>query len=400
MSETSPFAKRTVLLLIAVGVVAMLGFLLVSAYGDRVDRQRSNIPSPTSGFATGFKALYRLIPLSGGKAWLSEGVHDRPDGLLILTPNAQTQGSEIIGALADREGPTLIVLPKHITVRDRKRPTRELRYGTIPDHFLDRMLADLGKVTTGTGDEGPLTYARGLPLRPFIVGEGPQTVHGEGLTTLIGAPGGGAVLARLDLPDRTKVDVESVYILADPDLLNNAGLANKANARAAIAMLAALDTDHPGQVAFDTMLPFGAGGRNLLQLMFEPPFVGVSIALFIAALLAGIAAFARFGPIWREPRALAFGKRALIDNIVGLARRADRTREGGNAFADTIRDWAARHLALPRTLQGEALDTHLDRLETETSYAEWTDRLRHATSEAEMLHAAQKLDDWRKEVKA
>jgi hypothetical protein len=126
----------------------------------------------------------------------------------------------------------------------------------------------------------------------------------------------------------------------------------------------------------------------------------VTIALLAAALLAGIATFSRFGPPRREPRALAFGKRALIENIVSLARRAGRTREGGGAFADAIRDWAARRLALPRTVQGEALDAQLDTLRTTLPYSAIAQQLREANSEADLLQAAQQLDDWRKEVKA
>jgi hypothetical protein len=151
---------------------------------------------------------------------------------------------------------------------------------------------------------------------------------------------------------------------------------------------------------FDTMLPYGSGGRNLLQLAFEPPFAGVSIALLIAALLAGVATLVRFGPVRREQRAVPFGKAALIDNIVSLARRARRTREGGDAYADAIRDWAARRLALPRTLQGDALDAQLDAIPTTTSYATVTEQVRDAKTETELLHAAQALDDWRKELKA
>ena len=67
---------------------------------------------------------------------------------------------------------------------------------------------------------------------------------------------------------------------------------------------------------------------------------------------------------------------------------------------DAIRDWAARRLALPRTLQGEALDAQLDAIPTTTSYTAATERVRAATTETELLHAAQALDDWRKEVKA
>lgn len=262
----------------------------------------------------------------------------------------------------------------------------------IPPVQLAGMLAPLVKVEVRQTEKVQLRYPTSLDLRPFRTPETLQTIDGEKIYPLITASDGNAVLA--------EVPGKNIYILADPDLLNNFGLAERQNAFAAIALLAALDPDNPGTIVFDTMLPFGAGGRNLAQLMFEPPFLGVTLALLAAALLAGIATWARFGPPRREPRAVAFGKRALIENIVSLARRAQRVRDGGGAYADSVRDWAARRLALPRTLQGEALDAHLDALPTQTPYAATIDRVRNAKTEAELLHAAQKLDDWRKEVKA
>jgi len=396
--SSSPFRTRTVLLLIAAGLVLMLGFLLVSGYGDRVDRQRSNIPSPTSRFATGFRALSDLVEKSGGTVTLSGDAAARPDkGLIIFTPSLRTEPAELEAALKEAAGenaPVLIVLPKWWTQPQKRHPTREERHSQFlsVSYKNEVLLAPIVKVKVGRLTDTKLKYPAGLALRPFVTPRQVQSIHSDKIHPLITAPDGSAVLA--------EVKDKHIYILADPDLLNNLGMAERQNAFAAIALLTALDPDNPGTIVFDTMLPYGAGGRNLIQLMFEPPFLGVTIALFIAALLAGIATWARFGPPRREPRGVAFGKRALIENIVGLARRAQRVREGGDAYTDSVRDWAARRLALPRTLQGEALDAHLDSLRTTTPYAAWVDRVRNAKTEAELLHAAQKLDDWRKEVKA
>lgn len=395
-SSANPFRTRTVLILVAAGFILALGFLLVSAYGDRVDRQRGNIPSPASRFATGFYGLTKLVELAGGTVSLSNDPADRPEqGILILTPNAGTTRAEMEAALDEAAGPNapvLVILPKWIAAPQRNQPRREQRLGLLPPDRIAALLAPVAEATIEREKPGPLIIRTSLPIPAFRPPEALQSLRGDKLYPLIAAPDGGAVLA--EIPGK------NIFVLADPDLLNNHGLAHQANARAALAMLAGLDPQAPGTVIFDTMLPYGSGGRNLLQLAFEPPFAGVSIALLIAALLAGIATLVRFGPVRREQRAVPFGKAALIDNIVSLARRARRTREGGSAYADAIRDWAARRLALPRTLQGEALDAQLDAIPTTTSYAAATERVRSATTETELLHAAQALDDWRKEVKA
>jgi len=395
-SSANPFRTRTVLILVAAGFILALGFLLVSAYGDRFDRQRGNIPSPSSRFATGFYGLTRLVELAGGKATLSGDAASRPQqGILIMTPNAGTTAEEMEAALTDAAGPdapVLIVLPKWIAVARPNAPTREQKVGLLPEKRVAALIESVAEATLEREKPGKLVMRTSLPIPDFRPPEALQSLRGDTLYTLIAAPEGGAVLA--EIPGK------NIFILADPDLLNNHGLAHRANARAALAMLAGLDPQAPGTIVFDTMLPYGSGGRNLLQLAFEPPFAGVSIALLIAALLAGIATLVRFGPVRREQRAVPFGKAALIDNIVSLARRARRTREGGDAYADAMRDWAARRLALPRTLQGDALDAQLDAIPTTTSYATVTEQVRGATTETELLHAAQALDDWRKELKA
>ncbi|MCR5872388.1 MULTISPECIES: DUF4350 domain-containing protein [unclassified Sphingomonas] len=393
-SSANPFRTRTVLLLIGAGFILALGFLLVSAYGDRFDRQRGNVPSPASRFATGFHGLARLVELAGGTVTLNGSPDERPgDGLLILTPNIGTKSDEIQRAIGAHDGPILVILPKWVAAPIKDRRNREQRVTTVMPQPLISMLEQTVDIAPHSEKGGTLLrYASGLELPPFRLQGEIQAVESDKLVPLIVAPDGASVLSQ--------VGDTGTYILADPDLLNNQGLSYRENARAALALLAALDPDTPGTVIFDTMLPYGSGGRNLLQLAFEPPFAGVSIALLIAALLAGIATLARFGPVRREQLAVPFGKAALIDNIVSLARRARRTREGGSAYADAIRDWAARRLALPRTLQGDALDAQLDAIPTTTSYTATAQRVRDAKTETELLHAAQALDDWRKEVKA
>ncbi|PKP91029.1 MAG: hypothetical protein CVT77_13400 [Alphaproteobacteria bacterium HGW-Alphaproteobacteria-16] len=390
---TNPFRTRTVLILVVGGLLLMLGFLLVSAYGDRFERQQGNIPSVNSRFGTGFHALYRLVALSGGTATMVQGPEDGEDaGLLILTPNLSTTREELRTAIGYREGPTLIILPKWIAAPQQNRPDREERVAMLPVQPLARLLGDFGVRAVSREEPARLDMNRAIGLRPFTAPDPVQVLLGGNLASLIDGPSLGSVLA--------EVKGRNIYILADPDLLNNHGLSSRTNARAAIALLAALDPDTPGDVAFDTMLPYGAGGRNLAQLMFEPPFAGVTLALLAAALLAGLATLTRFGPVRREPRAIPFGKRALIENIVALARRARRTQEGGEDYAAAIRERAARQLGLPRTLRGDARDAHLDGIRTSTPYAAWMARLENAKTEADMLHAARKLDDWRKELKA
>ena len=318
-SSANPFRTRTVLILVAAGFILALGFLLVSAYGDRIDRQRGNIPSPASRFATGFYGLTKLVELAGGEVSMSGDPADRPEeGILILTPNAGTTRAEMDIALDEAAGPNapvLVILPKWISAPQRNNPRREQRLGLLPPERIAALLAPVAEASVEREKPGPLVIRTSLPIPAFRPPEQLQSLRGDKLYPLIAAPDGGAVLA--EIPGK------NIFVLADPDLLNNHGLAYRANARATLAMLAGLDPQAPGTVIFDTMLPYGSGGRNLLQLVFEPPFAGVTIALLIAALLAGIATLVRFGPVRREQRAVPFGKAAMVWDAPLFAARGD-----------------------------------------------------------------------------
>ena len=95
-------------------------------------------------------------------------------------------------------------------------------------------------------------------------------------------------------------------------------------ARAALMFVDALRSDENDSVAFDAVLAGLGDTRNLLQLMFEPPFLAFTLALIAAAILVGLHALGRFGPPAIEGRAIPFGKRALADNVATLIARAGR----------------------------------------------------------------------------
>jgi len=155
---------------------------------------------------------------------------------------------------------------------------------------------------------------------------------------------------------------EPHYLVADPDLLANHALDDIERARTAIALVDALSPTR-GPVAFDlTVNGFGrASSPTLLRLAFEPPFIAMTLALLVAGLLAGLHGANRFGPVARELRAFAFGKAALVENSEGLVRLARREARLGRAYADVVRQEAARALHAPAGLEGEALDAWIDR---------------------------------------
>jgi hypothetical protein len=221
----------------------------------------------------------------------------------------------------------------------------------------------------------------------------PQVIEGEGLTPLLTLPDGGILLAQ--------IEGRPHYILADPDMLNNHGISDPATARAAIAMLDAMNGDDGGSINFATFTDVATARQpgGLLRLVLEPPFLAMTLALVIAALLAGFHGAIRFGQPRREDRAIALGKAALVENSAGLIRLARREVHMSTAYAEFIQQEAARAVGAPPGLSGDALDDYLDRLtRSGPTFSELAAALVKTRDRQSMAAAARALFQWKKDI--
>jgi hypothetical protein len=99
-------------------------------------------------------------------------------------------------------------------------------------------------------------------------------------------------------------------------------------------------------------------------------------------------------------RAIQFGKAALVENSAALVRQAGREVRLGAAYADLVRDEAARAGAAPPNLQGEALEAYLDRFSRpgEPPFRPLADAVREAQDRPSLLAAARALFAWKKDM--
>jgi hypothetical protein len=189
-----------------------------------------------------------------------------------------------------------------------------------------------------------------------------------------------------------------LYILADPDLLNNHGMADERQAHAALALLDFLNSTGAQAVQFDVTANGLGRSRSPLKLAFDAPFLAVTLTIFAAMLLAGWQALVRFGPVQQRARAIAFGKAALVDNSAALIRKAGREAQLGDRYVDVIRERSVALFRFPPAADPQTLNSRLESLNPNRSFAAAADAAGRATSRDELIAAAKSLNAWIKEV--
>jgi hypothetical protein len=394
MGGGNPFSGRLMGALAGAGILAFAVFMVLMAYtGDfRAPDGRAHALSVS---AVGFQGVVKLIGLAGGKARLvRDDSQWESEDLLVAALEPMLDPEAVTTLTEEREGKaTLLILPKWSVMADPARKGWVRGAGRMPAGMTEALLLPLGKLKLAHRRRSApevsgsfILDGVSVPLPPVV-----QTIQGEGVRPMIAGPGGGAVLAQLG--------DGSLFILADPDLLNNMAMKDPRSARAALAILEGLNSTGAEAVAFDLTLNGFVRRPNALKLAFEPPFLALTLAVFIAALLAGLHGAFRFGPAAEEGRAIAFGKAALVENSAGLFRIARREHRTGGAYAEMIREEAARASGA-HTLRGADLDSYLDRLSPagRPRFSSLAEQAATAADRDDLVVAARALFLWKKDL--
>ncbi len=390
------FSARTVIALVAAGVIGLALFLILTAYaGDLRGGGSDPRADALSKSAIGFHGLVRMIELSGGRTRLvrDEAVLGTED-LLVVFVEPRTDPERLAALLERRQKrPTLVILPKWQVIRDAAGGGRVRSVGSLPPEALERLLVQIGGIAVGIpSGSGRIEGRELLEGLAMDSPQSPQVARGGLLLPLLAAGPEGAILSQMGEAPH--------YLLADPDLMNNHGLADAERARAAIEILGALNGPAAEGVAFDLTLNGLGSNRNPLRLAFEPPFLPLTLALFLAALLAGLHGAFRFGAPAQGGRAIAFGKSQLVENGAGLFKLARREHATGGGYAELMRETAAFDSGAHLALRDAELDAYLDRVSPEGGprFSELAARARAAADASQLLAAARALFQWKKDL--
>jgi hypothetical protein len=386
------FNARTMLLVTAVGILAFIAMLVLGAYAPDLRSGHNGGTHALSNAATGFSGLVRLADETGRNPVIVRSANQLDsEDLAVITPD---HGSTDLGSILSRRGSraTLIVLPKWNTVPDPGRPGWVQVPGLLPGRDPAQTLypsTPLGITRERTQGELLHNVDSAAPadlhfLAPRVL----QTISGRQVHPLITNSRGAIVLGQIG----------RLYVLADPDLINNHGMGDERQARSALALLDYLNSTGAKSVLFDVTANGLGRSRSPLRLAFDPPFLAVTLTIFVAMMLAGWQALVRFGPIATSERAIAFGKAALVDNSAALIRKAGREAHLGSRYVEVIRERAITLFRLPPTLDAQQLAVRLEALNPHRSFAASAEAAMNAGSRDELLRAAQSLNHWLMEV--
>ncbi|KPF62383.1 hypothetical protein IP88_14885 [alpha proteobacterium AAP81b] len=390
------FNRAGIAALIGLGILFAAAFTLLSAFGTELNPGRNGGSHGLSVAATGYSGIVALAAATsqGGKVGRDEAALAGA-GLLVLTPDVNSDGAEIKRLIDGRRGaPTLIVLPKHLTAPLPLKPHWAQRVAPLGGQAaampLRRLLPRLAIVEGAIPDGAALVGIDYPDLRLAAPGDARSLAPTSGLDPVLVGPQERIVIGW--------TAAKNLYVLADPDLIDNQGIAKLANAQAAVRLLVALADGRPGGIVFDVTLHGFGRSQSLLRTAFEPPFLALTLALLVTGALAAWAGAARFGTPPAPPRAIAFGKRALVDNAASLIRMGRREAAMAARYAGLMRDAAAARLRAPSGLTGAGLDDWLARRGGGGDYAALAAAATAATGRTDALAAARALFRWQETI--
>lgn len=380
--------------LIIVAVVAFAGFVAFSIDAPPSMAAGGGL-NATSKSAVGYAAAAKLMRRAGVPVRVAtRPPRDRRRGtLLILTATAHggVQGLEKASGDGDAspQAPILVVLPKWETIPDPLRRERVGKGGLLPPAMVQALLPGRDAVQRRTGRAAVRLAIGGGQRRTTAPIDRLQTLSGPSWRPVVTDNSGAGVLVQ-------STQRRDLFVLAEPDLLNNQGLAQFANAAAALEMI---DTLREGRPVVFISTASRSGEGDLLALLLRPPVLGATLCALAAAVLMGLQALVRFGPEAREGRAVAMGSRGLVDNSAGLVRMARKEHLLAPAYVQLVEALAGRAAGVePGPDRAARLDALGERRGSQERLSALALAAARAGNRDELIAVGKRLHAWKREI--
>tara|TARA_R110002020_G_scaffold169079_3_gene358066 strand:+ start:2892 stop:4166 length:1275 start_codon:yes stop_codon:yes gene_type:complete len=396
--------------LILIGIFSFSALIGLTGYADDLRNKNNGQAHALSNSAIGFAGLRVLLEESGQALFLdpNEAAHSSLYDLRIYTLTSSFQ-TDILDEL-DPQSPKLIVLPKWNVMPVpktagwvRKAPIQEV---LNPETLASNLEAFAGEVSFTQAKADNETVSKDYrfsftPTTTIYSARFPrlQTMEGEELEPLMVTESDQIVLARIK-------NTQS-YLLSDPDFLNTSGLRTRSGARFAMDMLTYIsDQNLTERYVLDLAIHGIGGGRNMIKLFTQPPFLGVTFLLVVLVGLLAWQAFLRFGDAKRGSdedfgEDFHMGPQSLTRTTAEFLAIAKREPSIAKEYATLIRQQALKALHLPGRdpkIRETALDRRETKKELEPTFAELKVKAQSVATRQDMLEVAKLLQDWKKGI--
>jgi hypothetical protein len=356
--SAAPFSRRGLVAIVGVLSLSFLALLVWAIFGGEIKSTDSVQADAFSRSALGHHAFVELLRELGVDTLISRNNSGTKAGdravLLIAEPIISSGLREsALRELVENSGHCLLVLPKWEGVEDREREGWVRRVFPVDMKTTERPLRGLGCEASVTRLETTESLRWDAPIGPRLVR--PQLLEPDDVIPVIACAEGvllGVVSTRYG----------QLFVLSDPDLLSNHGLAHTENA---VAMLHVLDrvrgaADRP-VVVDETLHGFGRE-PSVYRALFDYPLVLTTLhGLAVLAVLLW-AAMGRFGPPMPFKPPLGQGKEVLLGNTADLLAAGGHSGPALTRYLEFAILETRRILRAPARLTGDELDRWLDRI--------------------------------------
>ncbi len=356
MKPQSLFTLRLLTIWIAAAVATFALSLLLMGRSGEPGRGTDVGPNVYSHSAIGYAGLADMLrqlgtPIARSQA-KSEGKLGKDGVLVIAEPSLEVALGSLTSLLTARR--ILLILPKWTGKPSRTHDGWLGNADLLPTAMAQAVLTIAGvKAEVVRHPNAEEFDTNDVGVMPSL--DGPVQLLKSAMLDPVVAVGDAMLVGEL------KDKKHRIWVLSDPDLLENHGIGRGDNAAFAVGLIDLIRGPH-GKVVFDeTVHGFVAGHANPFRLLFQYPFVFATAQAAGAVLLLLWATLGRFGAPQAAPAPLAAGKYGLIENAANLLDYAGHHRTVVRRYVDeTIRD-VARRLRAPRDLSAAMTLAWLDR---------------------------------------
>ena len=426
------FKPVTVIALVLIGIFSFAALIALSGYADDLRKDKSGRPNPQSLSAVGYAGYVQLlkgldyeVSLPANLAGSKRLWETRPLRIYTLSNSYQ---SETIKELPQDEA-KLIVLPKWSIQSKREAPgwvDKPHKDQVIRSALLSKLLNEadikIDILRTGTSQSGQ-DYALKFEALNIPNPEGRE--NEEGVTVFAATSFDNYAidskierlqyfdLGRTELypdiiltadnrPILIRLENTQTFILSDPDIINTQGISTQSRARLAVDMLdiiAAYEDLPDKSVAFDLSIHGLGGGRNIVKVMTQPPFLAATLCLLAAGGIIAWQAFSRFGDPSRIDPDFAQGPVSLAKSSAEFMAVSNRISHMAPDYAQLTRQHIIRNMGLVGLPQAQ-IDRAITARETQRGINPKFAQLRETATQdnQNLIEHARALSRWKEEM--